>query len=142
MINPFKEVNWQPSTLELKKFSRSMLIGFTVLALVFGASALWREKPLTVSYVLLAVGVGLFLLQLIPPLNLVSYKVIFTLSCLMGVLVANLILIVFYYAVFCTISLIVRLCTGRDPLQLKQPETSNWKKYGRKKELSRYLKQY
>lgn len=138
MINPFKDVNWQPVSAELKSFSRSMLIGFSVLAIVFGISS-FNLYPFVIF---LGVGCLLFILQFIEPLNLLAYKIIFMLSCLMGLVVANLILIVFYYAVFCSISMTVRLCTGRDPLQLKKPVESNWQTCQQKKELSRYLKQY
>ena len=35
MLNPIKEVNWQPDTAARRVFAKSLMIGFPCLALLF-----------------------------------------------------------------------------------------------------------
>ena len=139
MLNPFKEVNWKPSKVELKKFGISMLIGFSIISGIFylinSAGKLYL--------VFLTLGAACFLGSLVHRLTgLFFYKLIYLLTCTLGLVISNLILIIFYYVLFCGIAITVRLFTGRDPLRLKSPQESNWQNYEKKKDLKRYLKQY
>jgi len=34
MINPFKEINWNPDTSQREKFALSLVIGFPVIAVI------------------------------------------------------------------------------------------------------------
>lgn len=142
MVNPFKEVNWKPEDLELRKFGISMLIGFSILAAVTFISGI--GKGINLYQFLIVSGFVCFVSSFfIKQLARILYVFIYFFSCSAGIVIGNLLLIFFYYTFFTPIALVVRLSTGRDPLQVKEPKRdSNWNKYDEHIDLSRYYKQY
>lgn len=144
MLNPFNDVNWKPQKPELSKFGKSMIIGFSVLALIFFSYYFFKGVSSKYPLYLFCTGIICFLFSYInQTLGRLCYWVIYGTSCSIGLLISNILLIAFYYLFFTPIALVVRLSTGRDPLKLKKPTgNSNWNKYNSNVELKRYFKQY
>ena len=119
MINPFKEVNWNPGPVEKFKFAISLVIGFpcvgvTLLLLRRIFSGAWHvETSLWISGTGLALGLVLLAL---PILARPFYLVWYFLACSVGIVVSNVLLSVFYYLVVTPIGLAVR-ALGRAPLK-------------------------
>ena len=147
MINPFKEINWNPGAAELKGFGRSLLYGFTALSAIFLAVGIVRNglsASFSVPLVLFAVGIAIFALSsTFPRASRPLYLAWFFMSACIGIVVSNLALAVFFYLAFSPYALIVRALTGRDPLMLKRPPgRSCWHDHAGKKSLKRYFRQY
>ena len=125
MINPFKEINWQPDTAELRKFAWSLIIGFPCIAIVFFL-AKWAKTQSVPEprFFLLLGGIGAaagVVSLLIRPLARLLYPVWYFLAACVGIVMANLIFAVLFYGLFTPIGLFMRVI-GRDALNLK------WKK--------------
>ncbi len=146
MINPFSEINWKPDKTEIRKFGRTVLIGFIVisviLALLHFSGLKQSPKMLMLVNSLLVAGISIFLLSLISTsISKPIYMIWFFVAACMGTVVSNLILIIFFLLIFTPIGLFMRLL-GRDPLKLKAPKSSNWDDYKTKTDLKRYYRQY
>jgi hypothetical protein len=102
MLNPFKEVNWNPGPAERRKFALSLVIGFPCIALVLLLvrwlfTHAWHLGPaLWLGGV--GAGVGLVLLVL-PVIARPFYVVWFGAACCIGIIVSNLIFALFYFIV-------------------------------------------
>ena len=130
MLNPFKEVNWNPGTAERRTFAKSLMIGFPIIAVVL-ATVTWfgaREwKPF-----FLWLGCGGFaaglLFWLLPAVSLPFYVVWYAIACAMGLIVGNVLLSLVYYLVLTPIGLVLRM-VGRTPLSKGFDRTcsSYWK---------------
>ena len=144
MINPFNDVNWKPEKSELRKFGKSMTIGFSILALVFYTYNSLKGVNSWLPLYLFSSGLMCFIFShLHLTLGRICYWIIYSISCSIGLFISNILLIVFYYLFFTPIALVVRLSTRRDPLKLKKPTgNTNWNKYDSNVELKRYFKQY
>src|ERR1043166_8992129 len=66
MVNPFKEVNWKPGLADLRKFARSLVIGFPCVAVVLllagrlhSQTGAWNFRP-----PLLVGGIGVAFVRL------------------------------------------------------------------------------
>ncbi|MEW6307279.1 MAG: hypothetical protein AB1705_27815 [Verrucomicrobiota bacterium] len=119
MINPFKEVNWNPDLAARKSFARSLVIGFPIVAVVLYLIR-WLALgikdptvPLWIGGAGFAAGVVFWVLpQIAKPFYLVWYG----LACCIGLVISNVILTVFYYTLMTLIGLLLRIM-GKDPLQ-------------------------
>ena len=125
MINPFKEINWSPEPKDLRKFALSLIIGFPCLALVFFCVK-WMKlhaQPDPAFFLKLGgigAAIGLICL-LVPVIARPLYTVWYALAACIGIVMANLIFTLIYYALFTPLGFVMRL-SGRDPLNLR------WKK--------------
>ncbi|MDB6040474.1 MAG: hypothetical protein JWM99_4315 [Verrucomicrobiales bacterium] len=145
MVNPFKEVNWRPNLRERRKFALSLLIGCPVVAaLMLTTNSLrgsWNpHPPLTLAAI--GVGVGTFL-WLFPRLALPFYFVVYGVTCSIGIVVSNTLLIVFFYSVITLAAFGLKLL-GRVPLR-KRPDPgvkSYWKPLDPVKDITQYYRQY
>ena len=131
MINPFKEINWKPGTTELRKFSLSLIIGFPCIAIVFFLVTWWKNGALPGPDGFLMLGgigaaVGLVCL-IITPVARLLYPVWYFLAACIGIVVANLLFGLLFYALFAPMGLFMRLI-GRDALNLKwkRSAASHW----------------
>lgn len=148
MINPFKEINWHPDNSDVRKFGKTLLIGFTVIALLFLCVGLFRlpfEKAVVLPVYLFVIGIAIFIIAYtVPKAALPFYYLWFGISASIGIVISNLILTVFFYFLFTPFAIIFRIITRRDPLNLKKPEnaTTYWIEYTGKRKIKDYLKQY
>jgi len=147
MINPFKEINWHPDGAETRKFGLTVLVGFAVISvlIVLGGYAgveKFSNVP-DISTYLLSAGIIIFAVSYFAPaVARPLYLIWFFVAACIGIVVSNLILMIFFYLVFAPIGLLMRL-SGRDPLKLKKsPGLSNWDACKRKTDLKRYYRQY
>jgi len=146
MINPFSQINWSPTDRDVRKFGLTIFIGFTILAVALAALAQWKGagtwKP---AFILLAAGLAVWgLASLAPKPSLPLYYIWFFLSACVGFVVSNLIMVMFFYLFFTPFAVIIRACTGRDPLHLRKPVSakSYWHEVKTRRDLSSYFKQY
>lgn len=149
MINPFKDVNWNPDAGELRKFGWTVFLGFIIIASVLVILQSVGIRRITISqkiplYVSCA-GIAVLLASYaVRPLAVQLYRVWFFLSCCIGIVMSNLILVIFFYFFFTPIAVILRGVTGRDPLLLKRSSTlrTYWQSIPGRRPLESYLKQY
>lgn len=147
MINPFKEINWKPDSTELRKFAWSLIVGFPCLASFLFLAQGIRTHALPAAHLFLMLGgigagVGLVCL-LISPMAKLLYPIWHFLAACIGIVMANLILMVLFFGLFAPMGLFMRL-VGRDPLNLKwkRSAASHWKDAPPPPPASQYLRQF
>jgi len=148
MINPFKEINWQPGSTDLHKFARSLVIGFPVIAVVFFLAKWFKAGALPDTAFFLKLGgigaaVGV-VCWLVPAIARPLYYVWYALAACIGVVMANLLFALLFYGLFAPLGLIMRLI-GRDPLNLhwqKRTVTTHWIDAEPSPPPSRYFRQF
>jgi hypothetical protein len=146
MINPFRKVDWNPGTVERRKFAVSLIIGFPCIALVVLvgnrlASGAWHfATPLRLAGVGAAVGAALWLL---PAVAKPFYVIWYFVSCCIGFVVSNVLLATFYYVFFTTAGLVLG-AVGRRPLQtgFDARATSYWRSADTIDDPRRYFRQF
>lgn len=111
VLNPFKEVNWQPDRRERRKFAVSLILGFPAIALVFGgltwlARHQWKPFFLWLGLIGLAVGV---ILWLVPQIARPFYVAWYFIGCCMGFVMGNILLVLFFFLIFTPLGLVLRL---------------------------------
>ena len=148
MINPFDDVNWRPDEEELRSFGRSMLLGFSglsLLVLVLNLSRLPLDESVAIPAVFFLIGVFFFLVsKLGAPVALPFYWVWYALAGAIGIVVANFLLLLFFYVFFTGFAVVFRIASGRDPLSLKKDSNVRtwWRNRAGKRNLKSYFKQY
>jgi len=112
MLNPFKEVDWNPDVIARRKFARSLIIGFPCLALVFFLVSGLKTGLWQIGFALrfggIGAGVGL-ILWLLPALARPIYVVWYGLACCIGLVAGNILLGVMFYGLVTGIGLAKRL---------------------------------
>ena len=145
MLNPFKDTNWHPGTVEKRAFARSLIIGFPILAAVFAVVGFWRTGAWPHGLLWLGLGgagAGV-VLWLLPQIARPFYLVWYFAACCIGIVTGNLLFALFFYAVITPIGLVMRLL-GRDPLQ-KRPGPARptyWRDVEKPVAAARYFRQY
>ena len=145
MMNPFKEVNWNPSLPERRKFALSLIIGFPCVALVLSlvnwfAHHAWKPFFLWLGIVGFGVGVVLWLLpQIAKPFYLIWYFI----ACCMGIVIGNVLFAVFFYLVFTPMGLALR-ATGRKVFTMgfDKTQATYWRDAEKVVDLKRYYRQF
>jgi hypothetical protein len=119
MVNPFKEVNWNPDPRERRKFALSLVIGFPCIALILLLLGYLRGKgwniPLAATIGVGGLAVGLVLLaapQIARPLYVAWYFV----ACCIGTVVGNLALGIVFFVLVTGVGLLMR-AFGRQPVR-------------------------
>jgi hypothetical protein len=144
MINPFKDVNWNPDLREKRRFARSLVIGFPIFAVILliiqWSVAEWSLLPLWIG----AAGAGTgAILWLFPAVARPFYLLWFGLSCCIGIVVGNLLLASLFYLVITPIGLGLRLA-GRGPISKGPDGTADtyWRKSEPVLDSDRYYRQF
>ena len=86
MMNPFKEVNWNPDTEDRRTFGRSLMIGFPIIAavlLLFNLLKTHDVKMWTIWLGAIGFAVGA-VCRAIPAIALPFYYVWYTIGCSIG----------------------------------------------------------
>jgi hypothetical protein len=145
MINPFKEVDWNPDLPARRKFALSLIIGFPCAALVFGLiyrmiHHAWKPSFVWLGVIGLGAGVVLWLL---PRIAKPFYLVWFFFACCMGIVMGNLLFIVFFYLVFTPLGLALR-ATGRKAFTkgFDRNTPTYWRDAEKGVDLKRYYRQF
>lgn len=144
MMNPFKEVNWKPGPPELRAFSRSLMIGFPILASTLGLLR-WIRTSAVPNWVLWLGATGFtigLLTRLLPRLAPPFYVLWHVITCTIGLVVTNTVVAAIYYFVITPVGLMLR-ATGRDPMDRKMlpKDATYWKNAAMPKGPERYFRQ-
>jgi hypothetical protein len=145
MINPFREINWQPGAHELRTFGKVIAIGFPILAALLAASArlrthTWPAWTLWLGAAGVAAGLTcIFVPRAARPL----YLAWMALGCCVGLVVANVVLAAIYFLVVTPTGLALRLA-GRDPLRrgIERGRASYWDDVQKSGDAERYFRQH
>jgi len=117
MVNPFKEVNWNPGPQERRKFALSLVIGFPCIAVVLLLLGWLRGKgwnlPLAAEVGGGGLAVGLLLLAL-PQIARPIYVGWYFVACCIGTVVGNLALGIVFFVLVTGLGLLMR-ALGRHP---------------------------
>jgi len=145
MLNPFKEVNWDPGVPEKRKFALSLIIGFPVIALVFSALAWFTKhtwKPFFLWLGIIGFLVGA-ILWLVPRIARPFYMVWYFLACCMGIVMGNLMLSIFFFLVLTPLGLLLR-AAGRKPMtkEFDRKCTTYWKDVKKDIDPGNYYRQF
>lgn len=148
MINPFREINWNPDFNERKKFGKTLIIGFPIFGLVifilgWASSGVWN-KNLELACWIVGVGVALGLVAfLIPQISKPIYVAWYFIGCCLGFVISNLVFSLMYYLFFTPIGLIRRI-VSRDsfPKTYDKSKKTYWKDVKPTEDVSRYYKQF
>jgi hypothetical protein len=145
MINPFREVSWNPDTAGRRAFAKSIALGMPLLALVLGALGWWRAHSWPAwTWWLAGIGAAAgFVLWLVPQIARPFYLVWNALGCCIGLVVSNVAVTAVYLLVVTPIGLALRLL-GRDPLQrrLERERESYWEDAEKPGDAERYFRQH
>jgi hypothetical protein len=142
MLNPFKEVNWNPDTAARRTFAKSLVIGFPCLAVVLLLAGYTTGKGWNVGLALKLGGIGAaagVLFYAWPVIARPFYVVWYALACCIGLVVGNVVLAMIFYVLVTGIGLAKR-CFGRQAIRkapdllaktywLDAPVVSNPKRY-------------
>lgn len=123
MLNPFKEVNWNPDTAARRVFAKSLVIGFPSLAVVFLLAGYFAGKGWNISFALQLGGFGAgagALFYAVPAIARPFYVAWYALACCIGLVVGNVVLALIFYVLVTGIGLLKRL-GGRQPIR-KTPD--------------------
>lgn len=145
MINPFKDVNWNPDLSARRSFAVSLVIGFPAIAIVFGVlgrlkTHAWNPFFLWLGLIGLAAGV---LFRLVPQIAKPFYLGWYFIACCIGVVVSNLMFGLFFYLVLTPIGLVMR-AFGRQTLRkgFDRTKPTYWADAEKGVEASRYYQQF
>jgi hypothetical protein len=112
MMNPFKEVNWNPDVAERRKFARSLVIGFPCVAVVLLLAGWLKTGICKIEPALIIGGAGLaigLVLLALPGIARPFYIVWYGLACTMGLVVGNILLAVVFYILITGVGLAMRM---------------------------------
>ena len=123
MLNPFKEVNWQPDTAARRTFAKSLVIGFPCMALAYlvvvsPQTDAWNPM-FALKLALFGAGAGV-LFYAVPAIAKPFYVAWYALACCVGLVVGNVVLALIFYVLVTGIGLIKRL-GGSQPIR-KTPD--------------------
>ena len=112
MMNPFKEVNWNPDVAERRKFGSSLVIGFPCIALVLLLGGWFKTGAWKIQPALIIGGTGLaigLVLLALPVIARPFYVIWYGLACAMGLVVGNILLAVVFYILITAVGLAMRM---------------------------------
>ena len=145
MLNPFQDTDWNPDLAARRRFARSLVIGFPVIAALFAILG-WVKGHAFPGWTLwLGLGgasVGA-VLWLVPQIARPFYLVWWFLACCVGIVTGNFLLAATYYLVFTPAGLLLRLL-GRDALKRRRDPLAKtyWHKAESVTDPARYYRQY
>jgi hypothetical protein len=146
MINPFKQVNWNPDYRELRTFARSLMIGFPVIALLISIAQKINHGTWNVEFPCKLAGIGLasgLVFFVFPFVARPFYLVWYALSCAIGLVVSNALFVVLYYTFF-TGTGILRRMFRKSPIKkgLNPATPTFWLDAGEPPPPKRYYNQF
>ncbi len=112
------KINWQPSNTDIRKFGKTVLIGF----LIIGALFFWRGRRPVAEIMVGVSAVVAVLSYAVPALAKPFYFVWMGFGFVMGSIMSRVILAIIFYAIISPVALVFRLI-GRD--ELKRKKTSS-----------------
>ena len=146
MLNPFKEVDWNPDLPARRKFAISLVIGFPIIALVIllaGRAFGGEWKPLAPMWMAgCGAGIGLMLWAL-PRIAKPFYIIWYTFGCAMGIVIGNVLISAFYFLIITPFGLGRRLSKRKPIAKAADPDAkSYWRDAPPNDDPKRYFRQY
>ena len=146
MLNPFKEVNWNPDTAALRTFARSLVIGFPCIAVAFLLAGLLAGKGWNISFALKLGGFGAaagVLFYAVPVIAKPFYIVWYALACCIGLVVGNVLLGLIFYVLVTGIALVRRFFGSQPIRKTPDPQAKTyWLAAAPPLNLKRYFSQF
>ena len=145
MMNPFKDVSWNPSLPEKRKFAKSLIIGFPIIAIVLGtisrySTGAWKPFFLYLGLIGLAAGV---ILWLIPQIAKPFYVAWYFIACCIGIVVGNVIFALIFFLLFTPMGLVRRaLAPHAFPKTFDKSKSTYWEPAPKVVDLKRYYRQF
>jgi hypothetical protein len=145
MMNPFKDVNWNPGLAERRKFALSLIIGFPVMAIIFAivnrfTTHSWKPFFLWLGLIGLAVGI---ILRLIPQIARPIYVVWYFAACCIGIVVGNLIFTLIFFLLFTPLGWLRRSAfPGALTKTFDKTKSTYWRRVPKEVDLKRYYRQF
>jgi hypothetical protein len=145
MMNPFKDVSWNPTPAEKRKFALSLIIGFPAIAIFFGvvnriSTHAWRPFFLWLGIIGASVGI---ILWLIPQIARPFYVVWYFVACCVGFIVGNVIFGLIFYGLFTPFGLLRRLLAPNAFSKgFDRSKTSYWQPVEKVVDVKRYYRQF
>lgn len=142
MLNPFREVNWNPDTAARRTFASSLMIGFPCIAIIFAIGVWIRTGIWHPASALKLGGIGVAagaLFYIFPVIARPFYVAWYALACCVGLVMGNVLLGAIFFVLVTGIGLLKRL-GGKQAIQktfdraaptywLDAPATPNPKRY-------------
>ena len=145
MINPFREVNWNPGVAGRRAFAKSIAAGMPLLALVLGMLGWFRTHTWPVwTWWLACIGAGAGAVLWLAPQIARPFHVAWNgLGCCIGFVVGNVAVTSVYFLVVTPIGLVLRML-GRDPLRrrFERGSASYWEDAEKPGDAERYFRQH
>lgn len=146
MINPFKDVNWSPNGDDLRKFARSLVLGFPCIAVLLLIVARWKTGAWDAQVPLLVGGTGVaagLLFLLWPTVARPFYAVWYALACCIGLVVGNVLLALVYYVFVTGIGLLKHVFGSRSISKgVNRQAATYWLDVSQPDDPKRYFSQY
>ena len=146
MINPFREVEWNPDLSERRTFGKSLMIGFPCVALVLLVILRLKDGAWDVRIPLMVAGYGMgagVLFLAIPHIAKPFYWVWYVIACSIGLVISNLLMCAVFYIIVTGFALVMKIL-GRDPLHraVDKNAKSYWHSAEQPDDPKRYYRQY
>ena len=145
MLNPFKEINWQPGRAEIVAFGKTLMIGGGILELLAVMVRVFLSASrhvVTVQVVFLAIIVFGLVAYVLPTVSKPIYLLWFFVGACIGTVVSNLLFLMFFYLLFTPIAWLVRF-NREDPLMLKPGDRETlWHERKPPSDPARYYRQF
>lgn len=146
MINPFADVDWNPDREARRKFGRSLVIGFPVVAAVWLAGGRLTSGEWNLQTAAWVAGTGVAagaLFAAIPAIARPFYLAWYGIACSIGLVVSNVVLALSYYTVLVPIGL-ARRAMGRRSLDLTidRKAATYWRQAPPPADPARYMRQF
>ena len=145
MINPFKDINWNPDVAAKRKFAASLIYGLPVIALVLSLVHHHRYHESSPGLIRLGAG-GMVLgalLWLVPQIARPFYLACYFFAACMGFVVGNLIFSLFFYLMFTPLGLALRLANPKGfPKRPDKTRASYWQPAKKVTDPQSYYRQF
>lgn len=145
-MNPFLDVNWNPSLEEKRRFALSLAIGFPFLALALLLAKRLHTGTWQPEVSIWLAGAGFVtgaLLYLLPGIARPFYMAWYALGCCLGLVFGNAILSAFFFLVITPLGLVLRAC-GHRPIRKGFDKASQtyWEPAEKVTDVKRYYRQF
>ena len=146
MINPFKDVDWHPNREACRRFARSLMIGWPIVAVLIGLAQLVRFGELSLGLPAAIGGSGFvvgLVCWLVPAVARPFYLIWYAVASSIGFVVSNGLLATVFLVVVTGTGLALRLL-GRDPLKraIDRAAPTYWETAEPAPEARRYFRQF
>jgi MFS superfamily sulfate permease-like transporter len=146
MVNPFKEVNWNPGPRERRKFALTLVIGFPCIAMVLLVLGWLRGKGWNLPLAAVVGGGGLavgLLLLALPQIARPFYVCWYFVACCIGTVVGNLALGIVFFVLVTGLGLLMR-ALGRRPVRktFDKRAATYWQDAEQVDDPNRYYRQF